>query len=196
MIQKSITFLMAAVCTLAILWAIGYLWFALSVSTAAVPPAGQKTDAIVVLTGGPGRVEAGMTLLRGGAAPKLFISGVNKDVKVHELLRGEEANAAITLGYEAIDTKGNADETTPWVRDNKVKSLRLVTSSYHVPRSLLEIRRQLPDVTIIAHPVKTGDEYDITAKKYWALTFEEYNKTLATWIRQTMSAEQGEYAVD
>lgn len=192
MIHKSITFMIAALCTLAILWAIGCLWFAVSVATAAVPPASEKTDAIVVLTGGAGRVEEGMKLLKGGAAPKLFISGVNKDVKVHELMRGEEANAAITLGYEAEDTKGNADETAPWVRDNNIKSLRLVTSSYHIPRALLEIGRQVPGVMILAHPVKTGDEYDITAKKYWALTFEEYNKTLATWIRQTMSDEQGE----
>ena len=64
-----------------------------------------------VMTGGTGRVEAGLKLLQAGAAPRLFISGVNKDVKVHELIRGQEANAAITLGYEAEDTKGNADET-------------------------------------------------------------------------------------
>ncbi len=193
---KSFSFLIAAISTLAILWAIGCLWFAVSVSTAAVPPVTEKTDAIVVLTGGPKRVEEGLKLLKAGAAPKLFISGVNKDVKVHELLKSQEANPAVTLGYEAIDTKGNADETAPWVRENKIKSLRLVTSSYHIPRALLELGRQLPDVTILAHPVKTGDEYDIKAKGYWALTFGEYNKTLATWIRQTMSGEKGENAID
>lgn len=196
MIHKSITFLIAALCTLAILWAIGCLWFALSVATAAIPPLTEKTDAIVVVTGGSGRVEEGLKLLKGGVAPKLFISGVNKDVKVHELLRGEEANAAVTLGYEAVDTKGNADETAPWVRDNNIKSLRLVTSSYHIPRALLELQHQTPGVIILAHPVKTGQEYDITAKSYWALTFEEYNKTLATWIRQAMAGKQGEQKVD
>lgn len=196
MIHKSITFLIAALCTLAILWAIGCLWFAVSVATAAVPPASEHTDAIVVVTGGSGRVEEGLKLLKSGAAPKLFISGVNKDVKVHELLRGEEANAAVTLGYEAEDTKGNADETAPWVRDNNIKSLRLVTSSYHIPRALLELRHQTPGVTIIAHPVKTGQEYDVTATSYWALTFKEYNKTLATWIRQAMSGPKEEHDVD
>lgn len=196
MIHKSITFLIAALCTLAILWAIGCLWFALSVATAAVPAASQKTDAIVVLTGGPGRVEAGLKLLRDGAAPKLFISGVNKDVKVHEILKGQDTGGAVTLGYEAEDTKGNADETAPWVRANNIQSVRLVTSSYHIPRSLLELGGRMPGVAILAHPVKTGDEYDITATSYWALTFEEYNKTLATWIRQAMSGEKGEQKVD
>jgi uncharacterized SAM-binding protein YcdF (DUF218 family) len=191
MIQKSITFLIATMMTLGVLWAIGFLWFAASVSTMAVPPATQKTDAIVVLTGAEGRVDAGLKLLKDGAADKLFISGVNKKVNVAALTRGKKVPCCITLGYEATDTKGNADETAHWVKDHDIKSIRLVTSSYHIPRALLELGRQMPGVTILNHPVKTGNEYDLTARPYWALTFREYNKTILTWVRLTMSGEKG-----
>ncbi len=32
-------------------------------------------------------------------------------------------------------------------------SLRLVTASYHMPRSLLEFRRAMPDIEILPYPV-------------------------------------------
>jgi uncharacterized SAM-binding protein YcdF (DUF218 family) len=191
MIHKSITFLIATIFTLGILWAIGFLWFAASTSTMAIPPSSQKTDAIVVLTGAGKRIDTGLRLLKEGAADKLFISGVHKDVRVADLLKGGQAPGGITLGYQATDTKGNADETTQWVVSHNIKSIRVVTSSYHIPRALLELGHQMPGVSILAHPVKTGDEYDLTARPYWSLTFREYNKTLLTWIRQTMSGEQG-----
>ena len=191
MIHKSITFLIATILTLGVLWGIGFLWFAASVSTMAVPPSSQKTDAIIVLTGAQGRIDTGIKLLQDGAAKKLFISGVNKNVTVHDLTKEAKVPGSITLGYNATDTKGNADETGQWVKDNKIESIRLVTSSYHIPRALLELGRQMPGVIILNHPVKTGDEYDLKARAYWSLTFREYNKTLLTWVRQAMSGEKG-----
>ena len=112
-------------------------------------------------------------------------------MSVADLTKGADVPCCITLGYEATDTKGNADETAQWVIDHDVKSIRLITSSYHVPRALLELGRQMPGVTILNHPVKTGNEKDLTAQPYWEMVFREYNKTLLTWIRQTMSAEKG-----
>ena len=45
-------------------------------------------------------------------------------------------------------------ETAAWIRSEGYTSLRLVTASYHMPRSLYEFRRLLPpEVAIVPHPV-------------------------------------------
>lgn len=189
MIHKSLTYLAAAFSTLCIFWAIGFLWFLITVVTVEVPPAAQKTDAIIVLTGGEGRVDEGIALLRQKASPRLFISGVNPQVKPRDLAKGgEKLPCCVTLGYEAADTKGNADETAAWVRRNNIGSIRLVTSSYHIPRALLEFSYMIPDVIILSHPVKARGQDKIMEKPLWIITFKEYNKTLLVWIRQTMAA--------
>ena len=57
------------------------------------------------------------------------------------------------LGHEAINTLGNAHETAQWIRSQGFRSLRLVTAWYHMPRSLLEFDRAMPEIDIVAHPV-------------------------------------------
>jgi len=124
----------------------------------AKPNTDTATDAIVVLTGGSGRLDAGLTLLASKRAKKMFVSGVYRGVDVRNLLeisRRDPAGLAccIILGYAADSTAGNADETAAWLSLEKYASVRLVTASYHMPRSLLEFRRAMPDMTIIPHPV-------------------------------------------
>src|SRR5712671_1149956 len=116
------------------------------------------TDAIVVLTGGRLRLETGVELLAAGKAKKLFVSGVNQRVDRDELLRplgpsAQRAACCIVLGHEADNTFGNARETAAWMHEEGYRSLRLVTSWYHMRRSLLEFERALPDARIVAHPV-------------------------------------------
>ena len=113
---------------------------------------------MIVLTGGTGRLEAGLQLLAEGYAKLLFVSGVARGVDVQALLRlvrrkPDEFACCIAVGYRADNTAGNAVETTEWIRKNKLTSLRLVTASYHIPRSLYEFRRAMPDIKIIPHPV-------------------------------------------
>jgi len=142
-------------------WMIGLSWFAASLPTA-VADSSRKTDAIVVLTGGSGRVPQGLELLSSGRARKLFVSGVYRGVDVEELLRvsrqsPEDVACCIALGYQADNTRGNAVETAAWMRAEGFGSLRLVTSAYHMPRSLLEFRRTMPDIVIVPHPVFPED---------------------------------------
>jgi len=117
------------------------------------------TDAIVVPTGGAGRVGEGLSLLERGLAKKLFVSGVYRGVDVQELLKVARRapgnlECCIALGYAADNTRGNARETADWMRRENISSIRIVTASYHMPRSLLEFRRALPaDVRIVPHPV-------------------------------------------
>lgn len=154
------------------------------------------TDAIVVLTGGRLRVETGLALFAAGLAQKLFISGVNQRVDRDELLRplglaAERAACCIVLGHEADNTFGNARETANWMREEGYKSLRLVTSWYHLRRGLLEFGRAMPQVTIIAHPVFA---HGAGPERWWGwrgapyLVIVEYGKYLAAWIRPALTA--------
>ena len=121
-----------------------------------MPP--LSADGIVVLTGARRRIEAGLDLLRQGFGSRLLISGVNRRVTPDDVLRmnGTDALATgccIDFGYDALDTKGNASETRAWVGYHGFSRVIVVTSSYHMPRSLNELALALPDVELIAFPV-------------------------------------------
>lgn len=170
---------------LALAWLAGLAWFAGSY-TAPTDSLDAKTDAIVVLTGGSGRIEEGINLLRAGAAPRLFVSGVEPGIELPELLKrahippGPE-DSAIALGHDAETTAANAAETAAWMRERKLHSLRLVTASYHMRRSLLEFRHAMPEIEIVPHPVFPES---VKHMRWWAwpgtlqLVASEYTKYL------------------
>ncbi|MBL8643052.1 MAG: YdcF family protein [Rhodospirillaceae bacterium] len=179
---------------LSALWAIGWVWFASALPTA-VADDDAKTDAIVVLTGGSGRVEEGLKLLREGQAAKLFISGAGARVSISELVPDDvehtsDIESAITLGRQATDTPGNAAETAAWAKRENVGSIRLVTAGFHMPRSLLEFSAAMPDIKIVPHPVFS----DRIKADWWRwpgtanLIAREYTKYLLTWFRIRMDA--------
>ncbi len=58
---------------------------------------------------------------------------------------------------DAIDTIGNANETAGWIRSNGYQTILVVTNNYHMPRSLLELRRANPGISFIAYPVVNSD---------------------------------------
>lgn len=148
----------------ALLWLPGLMWFYQLIPTEQdFPDSGVRTDAIVVLTGGMGRLEQGIELLKQDRAKMLLVSGVDKDVKPAELVAEygidiqhpvlADGISRMVLDYGPRDTVGNARETAKWMKSNNLKSLRLVTSSYHMPRSLLEFRHAMPDAVILPSPV-------------------------------------------
>lgn len=154
------------------------------------------TDAIVVLTGGRLRLETGLRLLAAGTAKKLFISGVNQRVDRDELLHTlgplpERAACCIVLGHEAENTFGNARETARWMRAEGYQSLRLVTSWYHMPRSLLEFERAMPGTTIVADAVFAPH---LAPERWWSwhgalgLVVSEYSKYLTVWLWPGLNA--------
>jgi uncharacterized SAM-binding protein YcdF (DUF218 family) len=176
-----------------LLWIGGFAWFVAS-SLWLRPDTEGRTDAIVVLTGGKLRLETGIELLAAGKASKLFISGVNQQVDRQELLRGfgplpQTVTCCIVLGHAADNTFGNAKETSTWMHEEGYRSLRLVTSWYHMRRSLLEFRRAMPDIAILPHPVFA---HNLETERWWGwhgalvLLGEEYDKFLATWVRPLM----------
>lgn len=176
-----------------VIWTAGLFTFASNIPTEVVEP-DLKTDAIVVLTGGSGRLRTGLDLLMTEHAAQLFVSGVYRGVDVDQLLkvqkqRPEDVENRISLG-DAINTRENAFETAEWMRANNLSSLRLVTAAYHMPRSLLEFGNVLADVKIAPHPVFPDH---VKQSKWWAfpgtfaLTVTEYNKFLLAWTRQLLA---------
>ena len=149
--------LVITVILLAAIYTAALIWFVQALPRAAEDTT-TKTDAIVVLTGGAGRVDEGLALLDERLGEKLFISGVYQTTGLEALIAPsqnlpEHISCCIVLGYEAGDTRGNATETAAWMAGEGYSSLRLVTAVYHLPRSLIEFQRAMPGVTIIAHPV-------------------------------------------
>ncbi len=168
---------------LSAIWIAGLIWFVAQVPSGGVGTL-NRTDAIVVLTGGTGRLDTGLRLLENGLAKQLFVSGVARNVDVSALLRvaqrkPDELACCISVGYQADDTAGNARETAIWVGERGFKSIRLVTASYHMPRSLVEFRRALPDLNIMPHPVYPPQ---FKRDRWWlwpgtaALLTSEFNK--------------------
>ena len=168
----------------------GLLWYATDIPTQ-VADTTTVTDAIVVLTGGSERLDTGLGLLRQKMGRKLFVSGVYRGVDVAELLRlsrqkPEEVECCIVLGHAADNTVGNAAETALWMRSEGFHSLRLVTSNYHMRRSLAELRYAMPNMTIIPHPVfpdkvKQGEWWRWPGTAH--LIASEYTKFLAARLR-------------
>lgn len=136
----------------------GFGWYVVGIEAPAPLPG--DADGIAVLTGGADRVRAGLKLLEEGRAPTLLVSGIGGDASFGALAREAGVNARalaprVTLGRGATTTRGNAAEIAAWARERGLRSLIVVTASYHMPRALTEIRRDLPGAALAPAPVET-----------------------------------------
>jgi uncharacterized SAM-binding protein YcdF (DUF218 family) len=171
-------------------WLLGFGWF-LYLATREVPPA-PRVDAIVVLTGGPDRVENALRLLAGAAADRLLISGVGEKTDLADLayLAGIDPaplEQQITLDHSARSTRGNALETASWAQEQGVESLLLVTSWFHMPRALIEFRRSMPTVTAHPYPVGRLEPAELIHGGGARRVIGEYHKYLAALSGLTAS---------
>jgi uncharacterized SAM-binding protein YcdF (DUF218 family) len=175
-----------AACAVAALfcWCAGFFYFFMHVSAYHSLP-DDRAEAIVVLTGGPQRVNAGFDLLANHHSEKLLITGVNRKVTTETLLNlwksgkygpNDEpfVTAGVTIDRQARNTVENAREASVWVRDNDIKWICLVTADYHMPRALMEFRHAMPDLRISPYAIKSPHWR-------WLFAFAEYNKNLWRW---------------
>lgn len=169
-----------------ILWIIGFGCFVQQISKDQTSLT-QKSDAIIVLTGAKGRIDVGLHLLQQKQADHLFISGVGYKVELEDLSKYltsfpasqvKNIKNSITLGHFANTTEENAIESSVWVKQNNFNKIILVTSNYHMPRSLYLFKKYMPEVTII--PYSFTKEMNIKASLN--IAFLEYNKFLVALI--------------
>jgi len=140
----------AAFVVLALIWLAGLFAFADRVQRSTPPAAPDAADGIVVLTGASNeRMPAAVGLLTQHMGRRLLVSGVNREV-TRAQLRGHTGavprlyDCCVDLGFTAVDTVGNARETADWAKSMRFSSLTIVTSDYHMPRAMLELRAAMP----------------------------------------------------
>lgn len=164
-------------------WAVGFAVFIAVISLAAPPNPIPHADGIVALTGGDGRVSAGLALLAEKAAPVLLISGAGRgtylgDFTADDTVAATRFAGAITLGHMAATTRGNALETAEWAQSGNMRSLLIVTADYHMPRAILVIQQRLPGILLIPVPVRPPAMEHIFTVPTLHLLAMEYTKYL------------------
>lgn len=158
---------------MALVYALGFAAFSVSLGEPA-PADSRETEAIVVITGGSGRIEQAVERLEQGKAEQLLIAGTDPlvtEADLIERLGGKEAliECCVTLGTESVDTRSNADEAKAWLEANEFDEVRLVTSDWHMRRAAFEFRRALSDDTYIVYDAVDTDPS-------FRILFVEYNK--------------------
>jgi uncharacterized SAM-binding protein YcdF (DUF218 family) len=139
----------------------------------------KDIDAAVLFTGGNGRLEMGANYLKTFPSKALLITGVhpeiNMDILLKEGILPEQSRGHVQLDYEARDTIDNVRMVKRWANSKQFHSVALITSAYHIPRSLLLFDRITPNLKIVSLPVKN-------TKTSWFYLLKEYNKYLYTYM--------------
>lgn len=166
-----------------LLYAIGFVLFAFTLGKPA-PPNAKPTDAAVALTGGSGRLEHGIDVLRDGKSKRLLVAGVDPSVRKRDLARripgsGKLLDCCVDLGSESVDTRTNAEEASRWLSSHHFHSFRLITSDWHMRRARYEFGRVLAGRYVLVPDAVRTDPSFLTL-------FGEYNKyvirRIAVWI--------------
>ena len=158
---------------LLLLYAIGFVLFAFTLGRPA-PATAESTDAAVVLTGGSGRIEHAIDVLRAGKAKRLLIAGVDPSVRKADLARRIPGSVrlfkcCVDLGSESVDTRSNAEEANRWLAKHRFHSLRLITSDWHMRRARYEFGKVLKGrYAIVNDAVRTEPNF--------LTLYAEYNK--------------------
>jgi uncharacterized SAM-binding protein YcdF (DUF218 family) len=167
---------------LLLVYALGFVLFAFTLGRPARADA-AGTDAAVVLTGGPGRIEHAIDVLKQHRAQRLLVAGADPSVTKPDLARRISGSkkwlaCCVDLGSESVDTRSNAEEAARWLAKHQYRSIRLITNDWHMRRARYEFEKVL------------GRKYEletdaVRTEPSFLTLFGEYNKyllrRLAVW---------------
>ena len=160
---------------LLLLYALGFVLFAVTLGRPAGADA-ARTEAGIVLTGGDGRIEHALGVLKAGKVRRLLVAGTDPAVAKRDIARlvpgsGRWVRCCVDLGSESVDTRSNAAEAERWLQDRGYKSYRLITSDWHMRRARFEFDREMGDSrTMVVDAVRSEPRL--------MTIFREYNKYL------------------
>ena len=167
---------------IALIYLLGFVFFALTLGKPA-HASDESTDAAVVLTGGSGRIAHAIEILEEGKAKRLLVSGADPSVRKRDIARQIKGSrrlieCCVDLGSESVDTRSNAEEASRWLQKHKFRSVRLITSDWHMRRARYEFRKVLGSrYRIVTDAVRSEPSF--------LTLFGEYNKyvlrRLAVW---------------
>lgn len=145
----------------------------------------RPADALMVLSGGEGRIAEGYRAWSSGAAREFYILGAGRNVPLAKVLPAAARLAApvrarIHMEGWSENTLENAFSAKSAAEEGDFSSVILVTSDYHVPRAWIAFRKILPPrVGLSVLPVRsegwdsagaawrTGRRYFLEGWKYW-----------------------------
>ena len=141
-----------------------------------------QTDGIAVLTGGKGRINLGLELFYKNKNLKLIISGVDKKVSDKSIIPSNLKNkSSITIDKVSESTYENAKIINEWTFKHKLQNVTVITSYYHMPRSMMLIKSLTPTINFYAYPVEKKISKRISLREnilYYFFITEEYIKYL------------------
>jgi len=171
-----------ALALLLLAYALGFILFAFTLGKAA-PADSAPTDAAIVLTGGPGRIEHAIEVLRDHKAKRLLVAGADPSVTKADMARrlkgsGKLLKCCVDLGSESVDTRSNAEEASRWLVQRHFSSVRLITSDWHMRRAHYEFQKVLGSrYRLVTDAVRSEPRF--------LTLFGEYNKyvlrRIAVW---------------
>ena len=144
----------------------------------------EEATNIVILTGGSNRIKGSLNILNNFNKSdlkniKLLISGTGKGFTkliVNKILSKKDdfhsfIKCCVELDSKSKNTYSNAIQTREWVNKNNINQFILITSNYHMPRALLELKNQMPNIKIFGYPINPS-KHEI---KNWIYSFETFS---------------------
>jgi uncharacterized SAM-binding protein YcdF (DUF218 family) len=158
-LMKSVHY--AIIATIIIVWINGFACFIYDAISFNRKEFQTKCRHVAVLTGGRNRISHTMESIKLIEPQSIFISGVNKNITLKDILTGRDDMEGVDfiLGKEAKNTYGNAKEINKWAKKNDIKEILLITSDYHMRRSLFELRNANKKLKIIPHAVESDLDF-------------------------------------
>jgi len=176
--------------------AVGFSWFVWQISDEE-SRLDRNADGIVVLTGAASRIPDAIVLLTNQHGRRLLITGVHRTTTTREIAQLTALNervfaCCIDLDRSALNTVGNAIEARRWAKEKGYNSLIIVTSNWHMPRAMVELEHQLPDVMLIPYPVVSEK---VKTEPWWSnaatarLLVAEYLKYVFALVRMRLDPD-------